>query len=162
MINEENLDTNTQEPSAYQPENIDPSLLQQVEGSEITTQVTNPAIKSVTQVPNSAVAATELPTANISPRKPHRDRKISLIVVASLLVLAASGLAVFYFVIRTPNNEYDAAVKSLQTMKASADAIHGKKINSTMSADSQKTVSDTIKKDFTNYVAFWRGVSVEE
>ncbi|MEO8863073.1 MAG: hypothetical protein ABI354_02000 [Candidatus Saccharimonadales bacterium] len=137
-MNEGNPETNTQEPDEYRPEIIDHNALQQIEGAEVTAQVPTtlvPDTVPVVQTQNPVVVPTVQPIATETLQKPRRGLKIALITIASLLIIAALGLAVFYFIIRTPDSKYDAAAKDLQTMKTSAEAIRNLKINGPQAAD---------------------------
>ena len=132
-MDEDNPATNTQEPDEYRPEIIDHSVLQQIEGAEVTTQIPTPiqtlSAMPVAQVQTPVIAPAAQPVVTATPQKPHRGLKISLLAIAALLIVSAIGLAVFYFVIRTPNSEYDAALQNLQTMKTSGEAVRDMKID---------------------------------
>lgn len=147
-MNEDIPTTDTSEPEPYQPADIDQNALQQVEGTDTTpsvpttvvtpepaapTPTPTPVLTSLSQPYNNVVVQLEQTTS--SPKKLHRGLKITLIVIASLLVLLAAGFSVFYFAIRTPNSEYDAAIKNLQTMKAAGESVRDMKINGAPAPD---------------------------
>lgn len=153
-MDEDNPATNTQEPGEYQPDIIDHSALQQIEGAEMTAQISSPApvAAPTVQAQSPNIAPTVQQTETAAPQKSHRGLKIALIVIASLLVVAAIGLALFYFVIRTPDSAYDEAIQNLQTMKTSAEAIRDRKLIDIPTIDLEISQYNSIKKDATTYV----------
>ena len=145
-MNENTPTTDNHEPDIYQPVALNPNALRQVEGSEITpgTPTTVALLAAAIQGPNTTPGLVEQPDnpvvppavqTPLGPKKPHNGLKITLIVIVSLLVLLAVGFSVFYFSIRTPNSEYDAAIENLQTMKTSGESIRDMKVLNTTGTD---------------------------
>lgn len=96
----------------HAPDQSDPVTRPTVSFDDDTT-ITSPSPQYAPVQYQSAVTA----------KKSYRGLKATVIILAAVLMFALVGLAVFYFLVRTPDSQYEAAIANLEGMKSSALAI---------------------------------------
>lgn len=113
---------------------------------QLNSSVTAPVSQSVDlqsalspAVSEPAVSATNL--AEPTPKRSHKGLVISLISVVAALLIGAGGFAGWYFMVRTPDTEYEKAVSYLDSMIADATAM--KNYDSILKDDKPATVTTT-------------------
>ena len=99
-----------------------------------------PTLQSV--APQPPVMATNL----VEPpqKRSHKGLVISLVAVVVALLISAGGFAGWYFVVRTPDTEYEKAVSYLDSMIADATAM--KNYDSILKDEKAATVTTTSAK----------------